>query len=92
MLNMGELREAEIIASLAMAQPTPEVVDARSREPDVPHNMMFMSSWTHTRSFAMQDLKGAALSGDFHYPGPSLSISPKEDFSPCTNTPRPERP
>jgi len=89
---MGELREAEIIASLALDQPAPEVVDALSRELDVSHNMMFMSSWEHTRSSSMQDLEGAALTGDFHYPGPSLSISLKEDFSSCTNTPRPERP
>ena len=89
---MGEVREAEITAPLAVDQPTPEVVDALSRELDVPHNMMFMGSLTHTQSFSIQDLGGSGLSGDLHQPGPSLSISLKEDFSSCTNTPRPARP
>ena len=92
MLNMGEIGKNEITAPLAVDQPTPEVADALSRELDIPHNMMFMGSWTHTRSFSMQDLGGSGLSGDRHQPGPSLSISLKEDFSSCTNTPRPERP
>ena len=92
MLNMGEVRQTEITAPLAMDQPTPEVVDALSRELDIPHNMMFMGSLTHTQSFSIQDLGGSGLSGDRHQPGPSLSISLKEDFSSCTNTPRPERP
>jgi hypothetical protein len=55
---MGEVREAEITAPLAVDQPTPEVVDALARELDVPHNMLFMSSLTHTRSFSIQDLEG----------------------------------
>jgi hypothetical protein len=92
MLNMGEARETEISAPLALDHPTPEVMDARSLKLDVPHNMMFMGSLTPTRSFSMQDLGGSALSGDFRYPGPSLRISLKEDFASCTNTPRPERP
>ena len=45
---MGEVRQAEIIAPLAMDQPMPEVVDAPSRELDVPHNLMFMGSLMHT--------------------------------------------
>jgi len=73
---MGKIGGIEVIAPRAGDQPTPEVVD-------VPHNIMFMGSLTHT---------GAVLSGDFHQPGPSLRISLKEDFSSCTNTPRPERP
>ena len=89
---MGEIREVEITAPLAVDQPTPEVVDALSRELEVPHNMMFMGSLAHTQSFSIQDLGGAGLSGDLRQPDPSLSISLKEDFSSCTNTPRPERP
>ncbi len=92
MLNMGELREAEIIAPLAMDQPTPEVVDTRSRKLDLPHNMMFMGFLTPIESSSLQDLGGGGITGDRNQPGPSLSISLKEDFSSCTNTPRPERP
>jgi len=92
MVSMGEVREAEITAPLAMDQPTPEVVDALSRELDIPHNMMFMGSLTHTQSFSIQDLGGSGLSGDLRQPGPSLSISLKEDFASCTNTLRPARP
>jgi len=55
---MGRIREVEITAPLAVDQPTPEVVDALSRELDVPHNMMFMGSLTHTQSFSIQDLGG----------------------------------
>jgi hypothetical protein len=51
------------------------VADALSLEPDMPHNMMFMGSLTHTRSFSIQDLGGSGLSGDLRQPGPSLSIS-----------------
>ncbi|MCK9378468.1 MAG: hypothetical protein M0P73_20305 [Syntrophobacterales bacterium] len=58
MMNMGKIRETEITAPLAMDQPTPEVVYARSRELDVPRNMMFMGSLTHTLSFSIQDLGG----------------------------------
>ena len=38
----------------------PEVVDALSRELDIPHNMMFMGSLTYTQSFSIQDLGGVA--------------------------------
>ena len=55
---MGAVKEAEITAPLAADQPTPEVVDALSRELDIPHNMMFMGSLTHTQSFSIQDLGG----------------------------------
>ena len=40
---------------------TPEVVDALSRELDIPHNMMFMGSLTHTQSFSIQDLGGVRI-------------------------------
>ncbi len=92
MLNMGEVKQGENPAPLAVAQPTPEVVDILSRELDVPHHMIIMGSLAHTQSFSIQDLRGAGLSGDRNQPGLSLSISLKEDFSACTNTPRPERP
>ena len=61
MLNMGEARETEITAPLAVDQPTPEVVDALSRELEVPHNMMVMGSLTHTQSFSIQDLGGVRI-------------------------------
>ena len=89
---MGEGREAKTTAPLAVDQPTPEFVDALSRELDIPHNMMFMGSLTYAQSFSIQDLGGSGLSGDLHQPGPSPSISLKEDFASCTNTLRPERP
>jgi hypothetical protein len=40
---------------------TPEVVDDLSRELDIPHNMMFMGSLTHTQSFSIQDLGGVRI-------------------------------
>jgi hypothetical protein len=40
---------------------TPEVVDALSRELDIPKNMMFMGSLTHTQSFSIQDLGGVRI-------------------------------
>jgi len=58
MLNMGAARETESAAPLAGDQPTPEVVDALSRELDMPHNMMLMGSWTHSQSLSIQDLGG----------------------------------
>jgi len=58
---MGRIREVEITAPLAVDQPTPEVVDALSRELDVPHNMMFMGSLTHTQTFSIQDLGGVRI-------------------------------
>jgi hypothetical protein len=51
-----------------MDQPTPEVADALSQEPDMPHNMMFMGFLTHTQNFSVQDLGGAGLSGTFASP------------------------
>jgi len=36
----------------------PEVVEALSRERDIPHNMMFMGSVMHTQSLSIQDLGG----------------------------------
>jgi hypothetical protein len=61
MVNMDEVRETEITAPLAVDQPTPEVVDALSRELDVPHNMLYMGSLTHTQSFSIQDLGGVRI-------------------------------
>ena len=58
---MGEGREAKTTAPLAVDQPTPQVVDALSRELDVPNNMMFMGSLTHTQSFSIQDLGGVRI-------------------------------
>lgn len=58
---MGEVRETECPAPLAVDQPTPEVANARSRELDIPHNMMFMGSLTHTQSFSIQDLGGVRI-------------------------------
>ena len=92
MLDMGAVRQTENTAPLAVAKPPPEVVDALSRGLDIPHNMMFAGSLTHTRNSSLQDLGGSGLSGDRNQPGPSLGIFLKEDFSSCTNTPRPERP
>jgi MFS family permease len=40
---------------------SPEVVDALSIELDIPHNMMFMGSLTHTQSFSIQDLGGVRI-------------------------------
>ena len=50
---MGAVKEAEITAPLA--------ADALSRELDIPHNMMFMGSLTHTQSFSIQDLGGVRI-------------------------------
>jgi hypothetical protein len=58
---MGEIWEAEIISPPAMDQPTAAVADALSLEPDMPHNMMFMGSLTHTRSFSIQDPGGGRI-------------------------------
>jgi len=58
---MSEARETEITSPVAVDQPTPEVADALSREPDLPHNMMFMGSLTHTQSFSIQDLGGVRI-------------------------------
>lgn len=40
---------------------TPESVDALSKELDVPKNMMFMGSLTHTQDFSLQDLGGVRV-------------------------------
>ena len=58
---MGEGREAKTTAPLAVDQPTPEFVDALSRELDIPHNMMFMGSLTYAQSFSIQDLGGVRI-------------------------------
>ena len=58
---MGAVKEAEITAPLAVDQPTPEVANALFRELDIPHNMMFMGSLTHTQSFSIQDLGGGRI-------------------------------
>jgi hypothetical protein len=58
---MGTERKIEITAPLAVEQPTPEAVDALSRELDIPHNMMFIGSLTHTQGFSIQDLGGVRI-------------------------------
>jgi hypothetical protein len=40
---------------------TPESVEALSKELDVPRNMMFMGSLTHSQSFSLQDLGGVRV-------------------------------
>jgi hypothetical protein len=40
---------------------TPESVEALSKELDVPKNMMFMGSLTHTQDFSLQDLGGVRV-------------------------------
>ena len=40
---------------------SPEAVEALSRELDIPKNMMFMGSLTHTQSFSIQDLGGVRI-------------------------------
>ncbi len=39
----------------------PNTVDAISRELDIPKNMMFMGSLTHTQSYSIQDLGGVRI-------------------------------
>jgi len=39
----------------------PKTVDALSQELDIPKNMMFMGSLTHTQSFSIQDLGGVRI-------------------------------
>ncbi|MHB9073782.1 MAG: APC family permease [Desulfobaccales bacterium] len=39
----------------------PEVVDALSKELDIPKNMMFMGSLTHAQTFSIQDLGGVRI-------------------------------
>jgi hypothetical protein len=39
----------------------PQTVYALSKELDVPRNMMFMGSLTHTQSFSLQELGGVRI-------------------------------
>jgi len=63
--NLGVIRELyphftiEYMARRGLF--TPESVDALSRELDVPKNMMFMGSLTHTQDFSLQDLGGVRV-------------------------------
>jgi amino acid transporter len=63
--NLGIIRELhpdlKIEYQARKGQFTPEVVDALSRELDIPHNMMFMGSLTHTQTFSIQDLGGVRI-------------------------------
>jgi hypothetical protein len=63
--NIGVVRELYphmTIEYMARKSPfTPETVDAVSKELDVPKNMMFMGSLTHTQDFSLQDLGGVRV-------------------------------
>jgi amino acid transporter len=63
--NIGVVRELfphMTIEYMARKGPfTPESVEAVSKELDVPRNMMFMGSLTHTQDFSLQDLGGVRV-------------------------------
>jgi amino acid transporter len=63
--NLGTIRELfphMTIEYMARKAPfAPETVDALSNELDVPKNMMFMGSLTHTQDFSLQDLGGVRV-------------------------------
>jgi hypothetical protein len=63
--NLGVIRELfphmTIEYQARKDQFSPETVDSLSRELDVPKNMMFMGSLTHTLSFSLQDLGGVRV-------------------------------
>jgi amino acid transporter len=63
--NLGIIRELhpdlKIEYQARKGQFSPETVDALSRELDIPKNMMFMGSLTHTLPFSVQDLGGVRI-------------------------------
>lgn len=63
--NIGIIRELfphMIIEYMARKAPfNPETVHALSRELEVPNNMMFMGSLTHTQDFSLQELGGVRV-------------------------------
>jgi len=63
--NLGIIRELhpdlKIEYQARKGQFTPEAVDALSLELDIPKNMMFMGSLTHTQTFSVQDLGGVRI-------------------------------
>ena len=63
--NIGVIRELfphMTVEYMARKAPfTPQTVDALSKELDVPKNMMFMGSLTHTQDFSLQDLGGVRV-------------------------------
>jgi hypothetical protein len=63
--NLGIIRELhpdlKIEYQARKGQFTPESVDALSRGLDIPKNMMFMGSLTHTLTFSIQDLGGVRI-------------------------------
>jgi amino acid transporter len=63
--NLGIIRELYphmTIEYMARKAPfSPETVDTLSRELEVPKNMMFMGSLTHTQDFSLQDLGGVRV-------------------------------
>ncbi len=63
--NLGIIRELhpdlKIEYQARKGQFSPEAVDALSRELDIPKNMMFMGSLTHTLAFSIQDLGGVRI-------------------------------
>ena len=63
--NLGIIRELhpdlKIEYQARKGQFNPEVVDALSKELDIPKNMMFMGSLTHAQTFSIQDLGGVRI-------------------------------
>ncbi len=63
--NLGIIRELhpdlKIEYQARKGEFNPEVVDALSKELDIPKNMMFMGSLTHTQTFSIQDLGGVRI-------------------------------
>jgi amino acid transporter len=63
--NLGIIRELhpdlKIEYQARKGQFSPETVDGLSRELDIPKNMMFMGSLTHTLAFSIQDLGGVRI-------------------------------
>jgi hypothetical protein len=63
--NLGIIRELyphlKIEYQARKGDFNPETVDALSKELDVPKNMMFMGSLTHTQPFSVQDLGGVRV-------------------------------
>jgi MFS family permease len=63
--NLGIIRELhpdlKIEYQARKGQFTPGAVEALSQELDIPKNMMFMGSLTHTQTFSIQDLGGVRI-------------------------------
>jgi hypothetical protein len=63
--NLGIIRELhpglKNECQVCEGQFTPEVADALSEELDIPKNIMFLGSLTHTQIFSMQDLGGVRI-------------------------------